>query len=496
MRAADQKAGNVLKVHHKVRIDCLFFEMRFLQCLRVMNTTRFSSFFFFLFHLPSLIFVLLQAVASGKEAQQLKGIGDKIGAKIDEILATGGLQKLDETRQDETLKALTELSSVHGIGPKMAKTLMDEHKVTSIVGLTKFDQDNPTVLNAAQKLGLQYHFDLLQKIPRADVAKIVTLVTDVVLGLDHQYEIIACGSYRRGAAGSNTPRLLFDSAGLCFWRCLAECVCVCVCVCVALTMVIVFASSESGDCDLIVSHPSLTMVGTNPSPGEKVKSKPHVDAIVKALEKNNFIIGTLAQGPTQFLGIVRLPANQAVASASLASSCSPSPSAATSTSSSALPHASTGQSPVATDATTPSPSAPAPARKFVIPSMKKVDLTSTTAAPKLSVFRSSGDAPAPAPAAAEDHSSIPTASMTDTPAKPVPSSSSTRSSHVADSAAAAAPSVKRRFARRLDIRVVPWQSRACATLYFTGNAIFNKNLRQDATELGVLLFCVCVCFSR
>jgi DNA polymerase beta len=42
----------------------------------------------------------------GTEAQKLDGIGKKIGLKIDEILATGKLKKLDTLNEDPKTKAL------------------------------------------------------------------------------------------------------------------------------------------------------------------------------------------------------------------------------------------------------------------------------------------------------------------------------------------------------------------------------------------------------
>ena len=53
---------------------------------------------------------------SGDEAKQLPGVGQKIGTKIDEILATGGLEKLDKIRKDDSSTAINLLSRVFGIG--------------------------------------------------------------------------------------------------------------------------------------------------------------------------------------------------------------------------------------------------------------------------------------------------------------------------------------------------------------------------------------------
>ena len=55
------------------------------------------------------------AVANGEEARKLPGVGDKIGKKIDELLQTGKLKKLENIRNDDTstaLKVINELANV------------------------------------------------------------------------------------------------------------------------------------------------------------------------------------------------------------------------------------------------------------------------------------------------------------------------------------------------------------------------------------------------
>jgi DNA polymerase beta len=45
-------------------------------------------------------------IRNGEEAKALQGVGDKISKKIDELLQTGKLKKLENIRNDDTSTAL------------------------------------------------------------------------------------------------------------------------------------------------------------------------------------------------------------------------------------------------------------------------------------------------------------------------------------------------------------------------------------------------------
>ncbi len=55
-------------------------------------------------------------VTSGAEAKTLNGIGTQIAKKINEILSTGKLAKLDKIRASESSQAIIFLTEVSGIG--------------------------------------------------------------------------------------------------------------------------------------------------------------------------------------------------------------------------------------------------------------------------------------------------------------------------------------------------------------------------------------------
>jgi DNA polymerase beta len=89
-------------------------------------------------------------ITSGSEARQLGGVGEKIAKKIDEILATGKLNKLEKIRSSDESQAINFLTEVSGIGPAAAKKFVDE-------GITTLDdlKANMDKLNHHQKIGVK-----------------------------------------------------------------------------------------------------------------------------------------------------------------------------------------------------------------------------------------------------------------------------------------------------------------------------------------------------
>eukprot|EP01006_Ploeotia_vitrea_P021693 TRINITY_DN54123_c1_g1_i1.p1 TRINITY_DN54123_c1_g1~~TRINITY_DN54123_c1_g1_i1.p1 ORF type:complete len:438 (+),score=254.08 TRINITY_DN54123_c1_g1_i1:146-1459(+) len=192
------------------------------------------------------------AIKSGKEAMKLPGIGKKIGAKIDEILTTGGLERLERDRNDERLQSIQELQRVSGIGPRLAQKLYDEHKVKSLADL--YSQQH--LLNDKQRICLRHVKEFEEKIPRAEMDEISTFVQRVAKQVDPELMLTTCGSYRRGVP-------------------------------------------ESGDIDILVTRKSWR---TRDQP--KPKS---MQELVKKLKDTGFLTDDLADGPAKYRGVCILP---------------------------------------------------------------------------------------------------------------------------------------------------------------------------------------------
>lgn len=138
-------------------------------------------------------------IVSGKQARnEIKGIGESIAAKIDEILASGTLKRLEAISQEskDKDKILKIFENVYGVGTTIAEKWYDEG-YRSLEDLKKKLPE----MTPAQQLGYTYYHDLQKKIPRSEL--------DMINDLLHKYwdkykvSFVIGGSYRRGEPESS-----------------------------------------------------------------------------------------------------------------------------------------------------------------------------------------------------------------------------------------------------------------------------------------------------
>lgn len=132
----------------------------------------------------------------------IPGIGVKIRAKIQEILESGELKAATAARQQTGFNVLEDLLEVHGIGPVKARELITKHKVTSLDDLREKWSRDPTILNEVQTLGLAYHDDIRERIPRAEMVNHEKVLLKTVREVSPDFEAMIVGSYRRELANS------------------------------------------------------------------------------------------------------------------------------------------------------------------------------------------------------------------------------------------------------------------------------------------------------
>ncbi|XP_063740899.1 DNA polymerase lambda [Eleginops maclovinus] len=129
-------------------------------------------------------------ITSYQEACQIQGIGKRMADKIDEIMESGHLRKLDHL--GDAVPVLELFTNIWGAGTKTAQLWYQQGFRTLEDIRTKAHLSN------TQKIGLKNYDDFLDRMPREEAAAIEKVVKDAVHAIDPGLISMACGSYRRG----------------------------------------------------------------------------------------------------------------------------------------------------------------------------------------------------------------------------------------------------------------------------------------------------------
>jgi len=140
----------------------------------------------------------------------IKGIGEKIKAKIEEILATGELQRAKQISQSVSNKTFSQLSKVYGIGPAKIDACI-KLGIYSIVDLKEYDKNHPDFLTTNQKIGLKYVDDFTERIPREEMDLHNEIIHKIIKKVNKDINVELVGSYRRGQSSSGDIDVLIWS---------------------------------------------------------------------------------------------------------------------------------------------------------------------------------------------------------------------------------------------------------------------------------------------
>ena len=133
-----------------------------------------------------------EPITSKREASAIKGVGMKMAEKIEEILNSGKLRKVQEVCEGEKAKTLALFNRVWGAGPSTAETWYCQ-------GFRSLDDlKEKATLTSHQKVGLRLFDELDERMGRSEAAEIEETVRHHAQKLAKGLEIIGCGSYRRG----------------------------------------------------------------------------------------------------------------------------------------------------------------------------------------------------------------------------------------------------------------------------------------------------------
>jgi len=130
--------------------------------------------------------------------RQIDGVGEKISAKIKEILKTGKLSQFEIIKDDPDVNAINELTNIMGIGIKYATNLVKELKIMSILELKRAYESDKINLTNEQILGIKYHKHLQIKVPRSEADRFKIIIDCELNKLNKDLKSIIAGSFRRG----------------------------------------------------------------------------------------------------------------------------------------------------------------------------------------------------------------------------------------------------------------------------------------------------------
>lgn len=162
-----------------------------------------------------------EEIMNGQQIAHLEGIGAKMVKKIDEYLTRGEMEIFKELQVAQKLTeakkaAQQEVGAVLGIGPARALAL-GRQGIHTVPELRQAVSEGKIKLNSAEAIGLQYHDDLIKKIPRAEtdrmLAKIAAATTKTHPDFNNKWQakFELAGSYPSGKLESKDIDLLVFS---------------------------------------------------------------------------------------------------------------------------------------------------------------------------------------------------------------------------------------------------------------------------------------------
>ena len=137
-----------------------------------------------------------QKIVTVAQALQLPGVGDRLAAKIEEIVWTDKLRRLESTKLEPNDEVLQKFLNVYGVGLAQATKWVDQGHRTLADLLEKVS------LTKNQKIGIEHYDDFQQRIPRDEMQQHNSHVCEFVKIIEKKLQFTIGGSYRRGASSS------------------------------------------------------------------------------------------------------------------------------------------------------------------------------------------------------------------------------------------------------------------------------------------------------
>ncbi|GFP58031.1 hypothetical protein ACSS6W_007055 [Trichoderma asperelloides] len=146
-------------------------------------------------------------ITTEEEAYRLPSIGRRLAQKIEEIVTTDTLKRLEYAQREPTDYALQTFLKIYGVGNKVAQQWIAQ-------GWRTLDDVKQHVkLTPSQMVGIEHYDDLNTRIPRREVTALGEIVKRAAAQIDPTVQLVIGGSYRRGAESSHDIDLIVTKPG-------------------------------------------------------------------------------------------------------------------------------------------------------------------------------------------------------------------------------------------------------------------------------------------
>ena len=132
-------------------------------------------------------------ITTKEEAFAIHGIGERLAEKIEEIVSTNHLRRLDNVGLEPNDAILQMFTKIYGVGYFQAQQFIAQgHRTLEDLRLH-------ANLSTNQRLGIAHYDDFQARIPRREVELHGRIVREAFAKVDPTIEITIGGSYRRGS---------------------------------------------------------------------------------------------------------------------------------------------------------------------------------------------------------------------------------------------------------------------------------------------------------
>lgn len=143
-------------------------------------------------------------VCTKEEAQNLPCVGERLAAKIEEIVYTNHLRRLESAKADPSDRILQLFLKIYGVGFSEGMKLISR----GYKSLSDLKSVADKELTTNQKIGLEHYNDFNSRIPRSEVKLHSDIVASAAKIINKDVQIYTMGSYRRRADTSGDIDLI------------------------------------------------------------------------------------------------------------------------------------------------------------------------------------------------------------------------------------------------------------------------------------------------